>query len=319
MADKRAFIIWTLICRLPLLISLYTVWPQAAQAIDKELKSEEIVANHLKSIGSPEVLAGIKNRGIGGVVDVDFVQGGYGKLHGDFMLVSAGQMLAMVMKFGALEYPGEHFAYDGREVTVENISPGQRSPLADFLYRYNGLMKEGLVGGTLSVGWSLLDLRQRKTKLKSDKKKIEGRQLHELKYDSDSGLNRVEVKLYFDSKTFHHVRTEYRLRVRGDMSFQSEMVVPKDGIAGAGVESMRGASEDETRPAGIHDAAADSIYRLVERFENFKEVDGITLPHSYHLEYSVQGRGSSFVANYTVTVKQIIQNGKVDASFFRVQ
>ncbi len=273
-------------------------------ADDKELKPEEVVAEHLKSIGSPEILAGIKNRGIGGIVGVDFVQGGYGKMIGDFMLVSAGQMLGMVMEYGALEYPWEYFAFDGEEVTVENISPGQRSPLADFIYRYDGLTKEGLLGGTLSVAWPLLEVEEKQPNLKYDKEKVEGRQLHKLEYDSKAGLDRVKVKIYFDLETFRHVRTEYRLRVRSDMSLQADAFVTEGG---------------ETRPAGIHDAAEDSIYVLVEKFDYFKEVDGLMLPHSYHIEYSVQGRGNSFIANYSIEAKEIIHNGKVNSEFFKVQ
>ncbi len=287
------------------------------------LNPEELVAEHLKSIGSPEVLAGIKNRGIGGVAGVDFIQGGTGKMTGDFMFVSAGNMLGMIMRYGALEYPGEYFAFDGQEVTVGHINPGQRSPLADFIYRYNGLTKEGLLGGTLSVAWPLLDVEEKQPKLKYDKEKVEGRELHKLEYDSKKGLDDVNVKLYFEPDTYRHVRTEYRLRIRSDMSLQSGAVVSRSGVPSSSSAMESGSISaplaGETRPAGIHDAAEDSIYLLIEKFDNFKEVDGLTLPHSYNIEYSVQGRGTSFLAQYAVQANQFIHNGKVSSEFFRAQ
>ena len=55
--------------------------------------------------------------------------GGTGKLTGNSLFVSEGYMLGIIMKFGALDYPGDYFAYDGEEVTVSHINPGQRSPL----------------------------------------------------------------------------------------------------------------------------------------------------------------------------------------------
>ena len=58
---------------------------------------------------------------------------------------------------------------------------------------------------------------------------------------------------------------------------------------------------------------------LVERFDNFKEVDGLTLPHSYIMEYSVQGRGNSFMAKYTIEAIQCIHNGDISPELFKAQ
>ncbi len=280
------------------------VWSESSFAEDKKLEPEELVAEHLKSIGNPEVLAGIKNRGLAGTASVSFIQGGTGKMTGSSLFVSEGNKLGIIMKFGAVDYPGEYFAFDGKEVTVGYINPGQRSPLADFIYRYNGLTEEGLLGGVLSAGWSLLNTEEKEPKLKYDREKIEGRELHELQYRSKKGLDDVNVKLYFDLETFRHVMTEYRLRVRRDMSLQSDAVVT---IGGA------------TRSAGILDPDSDSIYVLVEKFDNFKEVDGLMLPHSYNIEYSVQGRGNSSIIHYAIEASQFMHNGEINPQLFKAQ
>ncbi len=77
------------------------------------------------------------------------------------MCVSDGKKLAIVLKYSDINYPGEYFAYNGKDVSVGHISPGQKSPLADFLFRYNGIMKEGLLGGVFSTGWPLLNLQEK--------------------------------------------------------------------------------------------------------------------------------------------------------------
>ena len=129
-----------------------------SSAKDKELTPEVIVASHLQSVGDPELLKSVINRGMSGKTTVEFLQGGFGALTGQFMVVSAGHNLSIILKYGGVDYPGEYFAYDGNDVEVSTISPGQWSPLGNFIFRYKGLMKEGLLGGVWSLGWPLLDI-----------------------------------------------------------------------------------------------------------------------------------------------------------------
>jgi len=307
--------ICTFLLTVTLCFSVYFGAPGAVFAKDKVPTPEEIVAAHIKSIGSPEALAGIRNRGVSGNSGVQFLIGGTGKLAGQSMLVSAGPFLGLILKYGGLEYPGEYFAYDGNEVTVSNISPGQRSPLADFIYRHGGVVKEGLLTGALSLGWPLLDFQKNKPTLRVSDAKIEGRELYEVEYIPKRDIGEMKVKLYFDPATFHHVRTEYRLRVRGEQSLQ------------AGQTVTRGGASPITRDAGVQESMSDSIYSLTERFDNFKPVQlkeakggvrTLTLPHSYNIEYSIQGAGSSFQANWSIELTQWIQNGQIDSSIFKV-
>ncbi|MEJ2112078.1 MAG: hypothetical protein P8Z37_19650, partial [Acidobacteriota bacterium] len=199
---------------------------ESSSAGDKGITPEEVVAAHLKSIGTPEALAKVKNRGMNGTTSVEFLQGGFGTLGGQCMVVSAGRSLSIILRYGGVDYPGEYFAYDGTDVEVATISPGQRSPLGDFIFRYKGLMKEGLLGGVWSLGWPLLDIEKRNPSLKyNGTDKIEGRELHEMDYAPKGGLNSIKVKLFFEPDTFRHVRTEYRLRVQGERSLQAGKTV----------------------------------------------------------------------------------------------
>jgi hypothetical protein len=311
-----------------LAIALFSSWSfngsQSAFAKDPDLTPEQVVAAHLKSIGSPEVLATIKNRGIGGDATVQFIQGGTGKMIGQSLIISDGSSLGVILKYGTVDYPGEQFAFNGSEVTVANISPGQRSPLGDFIYRYNIILKEGLFGGVLSTGWPLLDISKKKPSLKYDRAKVDGRELHVLEYMSKAYMNDIKVKLFFDLETFRHVRTEYRLKVQGEQALQANDTI----IEGVSRASNTGAkTSPSTRNAGILDQVEDSIYLLVETFDNFKELKSgkspdaksLTLPQSYTISYSNQGHGSTFLANWGVEAKQWYQNGKIDPSYFKVQ
>jgi hypothetical protein len=170
-------------------------------------------------------------------------------------------------------------------------------------------MKEGLIGGVWSSAWPLLNVQERQPKLKYNEAKVEGRRLHELEYRSEKGLgDRVIAKLYFDFETFRHVRSEFGVRVRYDMS----------APAGDRVTSSPATLDQNiTNPAVFE--MPDSIYKLVETFDDFKEAGGIVLPHSYVIKYSVEGQGNSFIGEWTQKLVQRIYNGKVDQQFFKAQ
>jgi hypothetical protein len=311
-----------------LVLSLFLTQSERSYAKDKGFTPEEIMAAHLKSIGNPEVLAGIKSLAMSGKTSVQFIQGGTGTMAGQSMVVSSRSSLGIIMKYGGVEYPGEYFAFDGTDVTIGTISPGQRSPLGDFIFRYNGLMKEGLLGGVWSLGWPLLDIEKRKPSLKYNRVKVDGRELHEIDYNPKGGMNAIKVKLFFEPDTFRHVRTEYILRVRGEQALQAGKVVTR-GATDSQTIMNGGESGGVTRSAGVLDQIDDSHYVLVEKFDNFREVKfkeakgeevGIlTLPHSYSLEYSVEGQGSTFLAQWNIVADQWMLNGNINPSFFKAQ
>ena len=64
-----------------------------------------------------------------GTTSVQFIQGMYGSMSGSSMLVSDGNKMSIVLQYGDINYPKEYFAYDGKEVSVGYINPGQMSPL----------------------------------------------------------------------------------------------------------------------------------------------------------------------------------------------
>ena len=121
------------------------------------------------------------------------------------------------------------------------------------------------------------------------------------------------------------MRTEYRLTVR-EQALQAGKTVTKETSNTASIMNG-GETGGITRSAGIHDQIDDSYYVLVEKFDNFKEVKfrepkgnevkSLILPHSYALEYSVEGQGSTFLAHWSIDIDQLMQNGNIDSSVFK--
>ena len=76
---------------------------------DSELTPEKIIAEHIKSIGSPSILSSVKTRAFIGSTDVEFIQGMFGSVkNGVASFVSEGEKLQIVMKYGDLNYPSEY-------------------------------------------------------------------------------------------------------------------------------------------------------------------------------------------------------------------
>jgi hypothetical protein len=292
-----------------LCLSMSVSWTGDGFAKD-QVAPEQVVADHVKSIGSPGALAALKTLAFVGTTSVDFIQGASGSMNGTSMCVSEGNKLGIVLKYGDINYPGEYFAYDGKEVSVGHISPGQRSPLAEFLFKNNGIMKEGLLGGVFSGGRPLLNLQDKQVNLTYREAKIDGRPLHEIEYRPKQILGDMKIKLYFDLETYRHVRTEYRIRVKDDMT------------AAPGGTNTRSGQFQQTEPSGFSTLTGglpESIYVLVEKFDDFKKVGAMTLPHSYTMDYSLEGQGHSFIAKWTMKAVQWAFNRTYDERIFVAQ
>ncbi len=290
-----------------LCVSLSISWTGYGFVKD-QVAPEQVVADHLKSIGSPEALAALKTLAFVGTTSVEFIQGMTGNMSGTSMSVSDGKKQAIVLKYGDINYPGEYFAYNGKTVSVGYISPGQKSPLADFLFRNNEIMKEGLLGGIFSEAWPLLNLKDKQVDLKCREATIDGRRMHEIEYRPKQALRDMRIKLYFDLETYRHVRTEYRIRVRDDMS-------ASPGGSGTRIGRFQGADKAPGTDT-LRQGLPDSIYVLVEKFDDFKKVGAMTLPHTYTMDYSVEGQGHTFIGKWTLKALQWAFNRTYDEKIF---
>jgi len=260
-------------------------------AKDQKMKPEELVAKHLDSIGTAEARAAVQNRVATGIGQVVFRLPTAGLKQGNADLTSEGKKLRISMIFNTNDYPMEQFFFDGNKVTVSQVQPGVRVYLASFVYQYDVLMKEGLLGGSMSTAWCLLDVAGRQPKLEyTGLKKVNGKQAHELRYRAKKGGGDLTISLHFDPETFRHVHSEYRL------------------VQPANMANSPAASSGQS----------DTIFHIEETFTDFKTVDSLTLPHSWKLTFSREGMGSTILSEDDLGIAQILHNQTLDPKTFIV-
>ena len=182
------------------------------------------------------------------------------------------------MTFNNVSYPGEKFLFNGKSVEVSRLPQAHYSVLGLFFHDNRMFMGEGLLGGTLTQGWPLLDLEGRKPRLGyQGLKEIEGRKLHDVEFQPRSGRSDFTVHLYFEPDTYRHVLTRY-------------------GTALSGLA-------DNSVP-----------YRIVERFSEFLVEDGLTLPHGYEMQFD----GPGHLLQWTMHLTRFQANLKIDPAMFNV-
>lgn len=246
----------------------------------EKIRPDELVARHLASIGTPEALAAARSRTVTGTVQFTFRQGGQGQMRGSAGIFSENEEIRINLDFSSIQYPGDHFAYDGNSVSVGHVKPGLRSPLSRFIFDHGMLLRQGLIGGAITTAWTLLDTAERKPQLKyTGLKNVEGRQRHELSYRPRKGAGDLQVWLYFDPDTYRHTASIYKL-VR-----------------------MANMATDLTESP----YQRDSYYKLLEEFEDFRQVDGLTLPHTYKITLSVEGE-PTILQDWVISADEIRHN-----------
>lgn len=253
-----------------------------------DINAESLITRHLESIGSVEARAGVKSYVTTGTVVSTIRLGGAGQLNGRAVMASTGNKSLIGMTFNDIKYPSENMAFDGKTVTVGQLTPGSKTPLGNVLLSFDVVFKQGLIGGTLSSAWPLLDLRGTNPKLKyAGVKKIDERQLCVLNYyPRDSSF--LAITLFFDPQTFQHVRTEYEKVVNAGMVSRNEM----------------SASQQETR------------YKMIEDFSDFKKEGGLTLPHTYKLQLSINSQRGSWLQDWVFTLTKFAFNNVLDDKQF---
>jgi hypothetical protein len=263
-----------------------------AQAVDKEkLTAEEVVAKHLKSIGTAEDIAAAKTRIVVGTSLFTARSPGAGQNSGLSMLFSEGEKSVIAMTFANPNYPHEKFGYDGANLVISYTKPGVRSTLGDFIFRRTTIFKEGLMGGTLSTAWPLLDWDKEKARLEyGGTKKIGGRETHVLKYTPRKGSD-MKISLYFDGETFQHVRTEY-----------AQTVAPQMGAT----------------PDASKEGQRELHYVLEEHFSDFRKEGKLTLPHVYKIKLMKEGTGTTYLADWEMAFTKFSFNQPLEAGWFDV-
>ena len=234
---------------LGILAALLAVIP--SNALAQRIKLDDLIEQHLASIAPAERRNAVQNLVINGTSSIEYQLGGIRDVAGSATITSAMGKRLIAMEFDYPLYPGERFLFNGESVVVGRITPTERSVLGDFLYQFRMFIREGLLGGTLTLGWPLVDLEATNPRLNyRGLRKTEGRRLHDVEFRPHRGQSDFTVHLYFEPDTFRHVMTRYQM-----------------------------VQQDEN----LH-------YLIVERFSDFLEEEGLTLPHTYEMQLSIPGR-----------------------------
>jgi hypothetical protein len=268
-----------------LLIALF-----ASTAHGADMTAEQLVAKHLEAIGTPEARNAIKTRDLRGTTALTIVVGGSGTITGKAALESEGNKVQFQADFNSVQFKGEQFIYDGNKAYVAMFRPGVRSPLGVFMQAESDIMKEGLFGGVLTTGWSLLNLSAHQPKVSYDGlKSINGKSLHQLTYKIRKGGGDLTIRLYFDPETFRHVYSVYSLTRGAGLSLGGETA---------------SASEQEAR------------YKLEESFSDFVSFNGVTLPTTWKMTYSAE-KQTAVVNEYLVKATRIENDAKLAPDAFK--
>jgi len=256
----------------------------------EKIKAEEIVAKHLESIGPAKSRAAITTRIISGTSQVIIRTPPPGQAIGKAVLASEGMKSLFGMSFPSPVYPREQLGFNGSSFMAAFSTPGVRSGLGNFLMMHDLIFKQGLMCGTLSTAWPLLDLESHHAQVEyAGTRNVDDRLMYELKY-LPRGSSDLKVTLFFDPETFHHLRTEYERTVSA----------PMGKVEYSNVQER------------------DARYKMIEDFSLFKSEGGLMLPHIYTIKLSIDTVNGTFLAEWTIKLSQFEFNQKIDQSAFNV-
>jgi hypothetical protein len=261
-------------------------------AIAADTKTEDIVAQHLDSIGTAEARAAVKSLAVQGTLRFKVMIGGAGETPGNWQRLSEQGKSKFVMKFGDAKWWGEQFVFDGDKASIAMATVShQWSALGAFVAGHDSIIKEGLLGGELGTAWALQGMDHHVKLDNLGRKKVDGRELDAIEYLS-KGNGEMTVKLYFDPATHHHVMTVYTV--------ERLATIAHTDIANA-------------HQQGLH-------FTLEERFSDFQTDNGITLPRQYDLRYSQELQdGSTTVYDWAMTADKVLQNPNIPPANFQAK
>ena len=265
-----------------------------------EMKTEDVVARHLVSIGTAEVQSAAKSRIVQGTSRFKMLVGGGGELQGTSALGSEGRKAVVMIKLANTDYRGEQFVTDGDKVSVAATTGNhRRSSFGEFVHSQDQIVRQGLIGGALTTAWALSHLDENKATLSFDgEKKADGRPAYQLTYHSRKNDD-ITVHLYFDSESYRHVMTTYAITLASGLA-------PNAGAGAADV--TQSSRQKEIR------------YTIEERFSDFKIAEGLTLPTKYSIHFTEElQNGTTNVYEWDLSLNEVSNNQSLDPKNFLVK
>jgi hypothetical protein len=256
--------------------------------IGQNLTAEEVLAKHLEAIGNTEKREAVNTLFAAGLSEYE-TKSPVVKGRGKAVVISDRTNLYFLMSLNSHDYPYEKIGAFGNKVSIPFINAGSRSLLGGFLNEHPKVLLDSLFCGSMSLRWIAGFVKNKTLKMKvGGLKKIDGRETYAINLlSAEQGADTFKVKLFFDAENFRHVRSEYRREVK-----ISRIVF------------------------GEQNQLADSKLELTEEFSDFKDVDGLTLPHQYKVTFSSNSNSQMYESSWRIRVTSYFLNQKLAPDFF---
>lgn len=252
-------------------------------------KAEDILAKHIASIGTREAIAAARNRKLEGIAQVRNIRRQNVTITGGAFLASTEDKHVILMAFDADnvgDYRGERVMYDGTKVIIPYVTAADRSPAGAFIFEYPEIAQRYMFGGALSSGWALLDPAAKVGKFElQGREKIGSTEAYKIKYVPKGGSS-LNIRMYFDTASFRHLRTEYQR-----------------------TETAGTVRVDEGR-------LTENRYKLIEDFSDFTEVNGLVLPKTYKVTFRFETLRQSAEIEWLINLRRFGFDAKREPEIF---
>ncbi|GAB4233546.1 MAG: hypothetical protein Kow00109_06320 [Acidobacteriota bacterium] len=261
---------------------------------------EEILERHAGAVGSVEHWRATPSLKAEGICRLTLVVGGSGTLQGKASFASRGAATALRLDFGHGNYGGEAVVFDGRKkYDVAFATPGQRSMLGEFLFTYDEIVKDGLLGGVLSTAWPLLRDEKAGRRMKSEGlQETEGAEWWRVSYRPRRAPRELDVDLYFEPESFRLRKSEYEVR-------RSYGMGPFPGVP---------SSAQVGQPA-----RRDVRMKFEEVFDDYQDVQGLTLPRLWKIRCTNETNEGTLMWEWVIEFTRFELGGEIAPEEFRLE
>jgi hypothetical protein len=266
---------------LALLLLLLGFSASAAAAADDKKPlppAEEIINKHLAAIGGKEALARFRTRVAIGTVKKEN--------EADARMAIVSELPNRVSAIYVFKDYDWQLSYDGQ---TSFFRPSFTRATAGIENKYREILASGLMFNSISLYNLLTTAAPAEMKFESKGiKKVKGQEA----YVVEVKRNKEVMRLYFDTKDFMWVRTDYgRLTVQKNMGTFTNDVTPH--------------AEDET--------TVDFYFET----SDFREVDGVKLPFKFVQVATFPILRQSTVGTITGTISEYRHNVEIDPKMFK--